>query len=68
MRNGHLILLGKPEGRRPLRRPRHRWKNRIKLDLTETRWAGMDWIDQWQPLVNRVINLRVPKKCWEIFE
>jgi hypothetical protein len=58
--------VGKPEGRRPLERPRHRWEDNIKKDLREVRWGGMDWInlaedrDRWRALVNAVMNLRVP--------
>jgi hypothetical protein len=50
----------------PLGRPGHRWDNNIKMDLRETRWGGMDWIDlpenkdQWRALVNMVMNLQVP--------
>jgi hypothetical protein len=44
-RNAYRILVGKPEGKRPLGRPRRRWVNNIKLDLTATGWDGMDWID-----------------------
>jgi hypothetical protein len=64
-RNAYSILVGKPEGKRPLGRPRHRWENNIKVDLRETGWGGMDWIDlaqdrnQWRVLVNTVINLQV---------
>jgi hypothetical protein len=62
------ILVGKPEGRRPLGIPRHtcKWVDNIKMDLREIGWDGMDWIDlaqdrdQWRPLVNAVLNLRVP--------
>jgi hypothetical protein len=60
------ILVGKPEGRRPLGRPRRRWVDNIKMDLREIGWDGMDWIDlaqnrdQWKALVNTVMNLRVP--------
>jgi hypothetical protein len=60
------ILVGKPEGKRPLERPRHRWVDNIEMDLREIGWDGMDWIDlaqnrnQWRALVNRVMNLRVP--------
>jgi hypothetical protein len=60
-----IFLLGKPEGKRPLRRPRHRWEDNIKKDLREIGWGGMDWIDlaqdrdQWKALVNTVMNLRV---------
>jgi hypothetical protein len=55
-----------PEGKSPLGRPRHRWVDSIKIDLTEIGWDGMDWIDlaqdrdQWRALVNAVMNLRVP--------
>jgi hypothetical protein len=60
------FLVGKPEGKRPLGRPRRRWVDNIKMDLGEIGWAGMDWIemaqdrDQWRGLVNTVMNLRVP--------
>jgi hypothetical protein len=59
-------LVGKPEGRRPLERPRRRWEDNIKIDLREVGWGGMDWInlaedrDRWRALVNAVMNLRVP--------
>jgi hypothetical protein len=59
-------LVGKPEGKRPLRRQRRRWVDNIKMDLTEIWWDGMDWIglgqdrDKWRVLVNTVMNLRVP--------
>jgi hypothetical protein len=61
-----MILMGKPEGNRPLGRPRSRWVDNIKMDLRETGWDGMDWIDlaqnrdQWRALVNMGMNLRVP--------
>jgi hypothetical protein len=45
-RNGYRILVGKPEGKRPLGRPRRRWVDNIKMNLREIRWGGMDWIDQ----------------------
>jgi hypothetical protein len=57
-RNAYRILVGKPEGKRPQERPRHRWMDNIKMDLTEIGWGGMDWIDvvqdkdQWRALVN----------------
>jgi hypothetical protein len=44
-RNAYRILAGKPEGRRPLGRPRHRWVDSIRMDLREIEWDGMDWID-----------------------
>ena len=56
----------KPEGKRPLRRRRHRWEDNIKMDLQVVRCRGIDWIvlaqdrDRWQTLVNAVINFRVP--------
>jgi hypothetical protein len=58
--------MGKPEGERPLERPRCRWVDNVKMDLREIGWCSMDWIDltqvwdQWRTLVNVVINLRVP--------
>jgi hypothetical protein len=66
MRNAYRILVGKPEGKTPLRRSRCRWVDNIKMDLRETGWDGMDWIelaqdrDQWRALENTVMNLRVP--------
>jgi hypothetical protein len=65
-RNANRILVGKPEGKRPLGRPRRRCVNNIKMDLRDLGWRGMDWIDlaedrdQWRALVNTVMNLRVP--------
>jgi hypothetical protein len=44
-RNAYRILVGKPEGTRPLGRPRRKWVNKIKMDLGELGWDGMDWID-----------------------
>jgi hypothetical protein len=64
-RNAYRILVGKPEGKRPLGRPRLRWVNNIKLNL-EIGWGGMGWIglaqdrDQWWALVDMVMNLWVP--------
>jgi hypothetical protein len=65
-RNACRILVGKPEGKRRVGRPRRRWAYNIKMDLGEIGWGGMDWIDlaqdmdQWRALVNTVMNLRVP--------
>jgi hypothetical protein len=65
-RNAYNILVGKPGGKRPLGRPRHRWVDNIKIDLREIGWGSMDWIDlaqgrdQWRALVNKAMNLRVP--------
>jgi hypothetical protein len=65
-RNAYSILVGKPEGKRPLERPRRRRMENIKIDLGEIGWDGRDWIelaqdrDQWRALVNTVMNLKVP--------
>jgi hypothetical protein len=66
MRNAYRILVGKPERKRPLGRPRRRWLDNNKMDLGKIGRYGMDWIelaqdkDQWRALVNMVMNLRVP--------
>jgi hypothetical protein len=44
-RNSYRFLVGRPEGKRPLGRPRRRWKDNIKMDFREIGWGGMDWID-----------------------
>ena len=44
-RDTYRVLVGKPEGKRPLGRTRHRWENNIKIDVKEMGWLGMDWID-----------------------
>ena len=62
----YRVLVGKPEGKRPLERPRHRWEDNIKMDLQEVGCGGMDWIklaqdrDSWWALVIAVMKLRVP--------
>jgi hypothetical protein len=64
--NAYRILVGKPERKRPLGRPRRRWVDNIKIDLRDIRWAGIDWIDlaedrdQWRTLVSEVMDFRVP--------
>jgi hypothetical protein len=66
VRGAYNILVGRPEGRRPLGRPKHRWANNIRMDLREIGFGDADWIhltqdrDRWQALVNTVMNLRVP--------
>jgi hypothetical protein len=68
-RNAYRILVGKPEGRRPLGTPRHRWVDNIKMFLRELGWSGMDRIDlaqdrdHWRALVNMVMNLWVLKNA-----
>jgi hypothetical protein len=65
-RGGHRVLVGKPEGRRPLGRPRRRWEDNIKMDLQEVGGACGDWMkraqdrDRWRTLVSTVMNFRVP--------
>jgi hypothetical protein len=65
-RNAYRILMRNPEGKRPLKKPRRRWVDNIKMDLREIGWDGMDRIDlaqdrgQCRALVNAVMNLRVP--------
>jgi len=64
-RNVYKVLMGKPEGKRPLGRPRHRWEDGIRMDLREIGWGSVEWIqlaqdrDRWQALVNMVMNLQV---------
>ena len=65
-RGVYKVLVGKPEGKKPFGRPRHRWGDNIKMGLQEVSFGGMDWIDlaqdrdRWRALVNAVMNLRVP--------
>ena len=65
-RGVYRVLVGKPEGKRPLENPRHRWDDNIKMDLQKVGCADMDWIelaqdsDRWRALVNAVLNLRDP--------
>jgi hypothetical protein len=64
-RKVYRVLMGKSEGKRPLGRPRRRWEDRIRMDLGETGWGSVDWIqlaqdrDRWRALVNTMMNLRV---------
>jgi hypothetical protein len=66
MRGVYRVLVGKPEGKRPLGKHRRRWEVNIKMDLQEVGCGGMDWIelaqdrDRWLALVNAVMNLRFP--------
>ena len=65
-RGAYGVLVDKPEGRRPLGRPRHSWEDNIKMDIHEVGYGGcMEWIDlaqyrdRWRAFVNAVMNLRV---------
>jgi hypothetical protein len=64
-RNVHTVLMGKPKGKRPLGRPRRLWEDGIRMDLRETKWCSLDWIqfaqdrDRCRALVNTVMNLLV---------
>jgi hypothetical protein len=66
VRGAYNFLVGRPEGRRPLGRPRHRWEDNIKMDLRDIWFGDVDWIilaqdrDRWRALVNTVMNLQVP--------
>jgi hypothetical protein len=66
VRGAYNILVGRPEGRRPLGRTRRRWEDNIKMDLREIEFGDVDWIqwaqdrDRWRALVNTVMSLRVP--------
>jgi hypothetical protein len=65
----YRVLVGKPEGKRPLGRPRCRWEDNIKMDLQEVGWEGKGWIDlvqnrgEWRAVVNAAMNLRVPRNA-----
>jgi hypothetical protein len=71
-RNAHRSLVGKPEGKRPLGRPRRRWVDNIQMDLLEIGWGSVDWIalaqdrDKWRALVNAVMNLWVPQNAGKL--
>jgi hypothetical protein len=64
-RNVYRVLMGEPEGKRPIGRPRRRWEDGIRMDLTEIDCGSVEWIhlaqerDRWRALVNTVMNLRV---------
>ena len=66
-RGVHRVLVGKPEGKRPLGRPRRRWEDNIKMDIQEVGGSFGNWMelvqdmDRWRALVGTVRNLRVPK-------
>jgi hypothetical protein len=65
-RNAYRLFVAKPEGRRPLGRPRRKWVDNIRMNLGEVGWGDVDWIglaqdrNRWRAVVNSVLNLRVP--------
>jgi hypothetical protein len=74
-RNAYTLLVGKPEGKRRLGRPRLRWVDNIRMDLGEVGWGDVDWIglakdrNRWRAVVNSVLNLPSGSmKCWETIE
>jgi hypothetical protein len=66
VRCAYNILVGRPEGKRPLGRPRRRWEDNMKMDLREIGFGDVEWIylaqdrDMWRAIVNTVLNLQVP--------
>jgi hypothetical protein len=72
-RNVYRLLVGKPERKRPLGRPRRKWLD-IRTDLVEVEWGDVDWIgllqdrNRWRALMNLVLNLRVPYNCSKTIE
>jgi hypothetical protein len=66
VRGVYRVLVGKPEGKRPLGRPKRRWEDNIRMDLQELECGRMEWMelaqdrDRWRELVNAVMKLRVP--------
>jgi hypothetical protein len=70
--NAYRLLVGKPEGKRPLRRPRHKWVDNIRMDFREVGWGDMDWIglaqdrNRWRALVNSILNFRVPRNAGKL--
>jgi hypothetical protein len=71
-RNAYRLLVGKPEGKRPLGRPKRRWVDNIRMDLGEVGWDDVDWIglakdrNRWRAVVNSVLNLRVPRNAGKL--
>jgi hypothetical protein len=70
----HRVLVGKPEGKRPLGRPKRRWEDNIKIDLQEVGGECGNWMqlahdrDRWRTFVSTVKNFRVPQKCGEFLD
>ena len=73
-RGVHRVLVGKPEGKSPLGRPRRRWEDNIKMNLQEVGWGCEDWMElaqdrnSWRALVSTVLKLRVPKNFGEFLD
>jgi hypothetical protein len=70
--NAYRLLVGKPEGKRPLGRPRRRWVDNIRMDLEEVGWGDVDWIglaqdrNRWRALVNSVLKATQLKVQWDL--
>jgi len=68
-RGVNRVLVGKPERKRPLGRPRRRWEDNVKMDIKEVACGGMDWIelahdrDRWRAVMNAVMNISVPQNA-----
>jgi hypothetical protein len=73
-RNTYRLLVGNPEGKRPIGRPRRRWVDYVRMNLGEVRWGDVDWIcltqdrNRWRALVNSGIEPSGSMKCWETIE
>jgi hypothetical protein len=73
IRSAYKILVGNPEGKSPLGRPKRKWQDHIMMDLREVAWQVVDWIylaqnrEQWRALLNTVMNLRIPYKAGNFF-
>jgi hypothetical protein len=71
-KNANRLMVIKPEGKRPVGRPRRRWVHNIRMDLGEVGWGDVDWIGlaqdrkRWRALVNSVLNLRVPRNAGKL--
>jgi hypothetical protein len=71
-RNAYRLLVGKPDGKRPLGRPRRRWMDAIRMDRGEVGYGDVDWIglaqdrNRWRAVVNSLLNLRVPRNAGKL--
>jgi hypothetical protein len=71
-RTAYRLLVGKPEGKRPIGRPRRRWVDNIRMDLGEVGWGDVDWIglaqdrNKWRAVVDLVLNIQVPRNAGKL--